>query len=84
MTRCASAVMPAWFLCHRRPYRRRCGGAAAAVVTAPAQRRAIRAAGRRGRRARRVSHGPKTKYRGGGFIVVELFGCRLHKGEENV
>lgn len=58
------------------------GRAAAAVVTTPAQRGAIRLAGGRGRGGRRVGHGPQSKDRGGGLIFVELFGRRLEDEEE--
>lgn len=81
VTRRASPEVPAWFLCDGRSDGGRRGGAAAAIVAAPTQRGAIRAAGRRGRGGRRVGHGPQSEHRGGGFIIVELFGRRL-EGEE--
>lgn len=84
VTRRASAVVPAWFLSHRRSASSRGSSAAAAVVAAPTQRRAVWAAGRRGRRGRWVGHRPQAKHRGGGFIFVELFGCRLEKGRKSV
>lgn len=81
VSRCASPQVPAGFLSDRRPGVYGSGGAAAAVVTAPAQRGAIWAAGGRGWRGRRVSHWPQSKHRGGGFIFVELFGGRLEEEE---
>lgn len=73
VTGCASPVVPAWFLRHRWSHDGWGGSAAAAVVAAPAQRRAIWAAGRRSRAGRRVSGRPQAEHRGGGFIFVELF-----------
>ena len=76
MSRRASPQVPAGLLGDGRP-----GvsgrGDAAAVVTAPAQTGAIRAAGRRGRGRRRVGRRPQSEHRGGGLIFVELFGGRL-------
>lgn len=62
MTRRASPEVPARFLCDRWSDGSRGGGAAAAVVATPAQRGAIRAAGRRGRGGRRVGHGPQSEH----------------------
>lgn len=77
-----SAVVPAWLLGHRWSDGGGRGGAAAAVVAAPARRGAVRAAGRRARRGGRVGQRPQAKHRGGGFIVVELFGRRLEEQTE--
>lgn len=81
VTRWASAVVPARFLRHGWADGRRSGRTAAAVVAAPTQQGAIRAAGRRGRRGRRVGRGPQAEHRGGGFIFVKLFGRRLREEE---
>lgn len=77
VTRRASPQVPAGFLCDRWSGGSRSAGATAAVVTTPAQQGAIRAAGGRG--GRRVGHRPQSKDRGGGLIVVELFGRRLEE-----
>lgn len=86
LCRRTSPWIPAWFLGHRRsdvPWR---GRTAAAVVTAPDQRGAVWAAGRRGWRRRRVSDGPQSKDWGGGFIVIQLSGGWLQepRTRENV
>lgn len=72
-------MVPAWFLGHWWSDSGGRGRAAAAVVAAPTQRGAVRAAGRWGRRGGRVGQRPQAEHRGGGFIFVELFRRRLEQ-----
>lgn len=72
-----SSWLPAGFLRDRRYGGKRAGCTAATVVAAPAQKGAVWAAWGLG--GGRMGHRPEPEHRGGGFIFVELPGCRLEE-----